>query len=80
MTLTVRLPDRLERELVDYCTTYRVTKTEAVKRALEDMLKPAGAGNPNLDHPYIGCDKGNGSDVSGNIKRLLRGRFRARRR
>ena len=76
MTLTVRLPDKLEQELAAYCTTYRLTKSEAVKRALEDLLKPAAPGKSALDHPFIGCDKGDGTDVSGNIKHLLRERFR----
>jgi hypothetical protein len=76
MTLTVRLPDKLEQELTAYCTTYSVTRSEAVKRALEDLLRPAARGKSTLDHPFIGCDKGDGSDVSGNIKRVLRERFR----
>ncbi len=80
MTLTVRLSDKLEQELAEYCVIYRVTRSEAVKRALEDLLKPEAPGKANLDHPYIGCDKGDGSDVSGNIKRLLRARFRKSRR
>jgi len=80
MTLTVRLPDKLEQELAAYCTTYRVTRSEAVKRALEDLLKPAAAGKSALDHPFIGCDPGDGTDVSGNIKRVLRERFRKTRR
>jgi Arc/MetJ-type ribon-helix-helix transcriptional regulator len=79
MTLTVRLPDKLEQQLAEYCTTYRVSRSEAVKRALTDMLKPP-AGQSRVDHPFIGCDKGDGSDVSGNIKRLLRDRFRNNRR
>ncbi len=76
MALTVRLPDRLEQQLAEYCTTYRVTRSEAVKRALEDLLRPAAPGKANLEHPFIGCDKGDGSDVSGNIKTALRARFR----
>ena len=80
MTLTVRLPDRLEQDLVEYCTTYRVTRSEAVKRALADMLKPAAPGATRHAHPFIGCDKGDGMDVSGNIKQLLRERFRKNRR
>ena len=76
MTLTVRLPDRLEQQLAEYCATYRVTRSEAVKRALEDLLKPPAPGKSNLDHPFIGCDKGDGTDVSGNIKAALRARFR----
>ena len=77
MTLTVRLPDRLEQQLAEYCTTYRVTRSEAVKRALEDLLKPLAPGKSGLDHPFIGCEKRPG-DVSSNVKRLLRERFRGR--
>jgi len=80
MTLTVRLPDRLEQKLAEYCATYRITRSEAVKHALEDLLKPPAPGASALDHPFIGCDKGDGSDVSGNIKRRLRERFRKSRR
>ena len=80
MTLTVRLPDKLEQELAKYCVTYRVSKSEAVKRALEDLLKPATPAESRADHPFVGCDKGDGSDLSGSIKRLLRERFRKTRR
>ncbi len=80
MTLTVRLPDKLEQQLAEYCTTYRVTRSEAVKRALQDLLKPQTPDQSRVDHPFIGGDKGDGSDVSGNIKRLLRERFRKNRR
>ena len=76
MTLTVRLPDRLEQQLAEYCATYRVSRSEAVKRALADLLEPAAPGKSSLDHPFIGGDKGDGSDVSGNIKAALRARFR----
>ena len=80
MTLTVRLPDKLEQQLAEYCTTYRVTRSEAVKRALQDLLKPQTPDQSRVDHPFIGGDKGDGADVSGNIKRLLRERFRKNRR
>ncbi len=80
MTLTVRLPDKLEQQLAEYCVTYGVTRSEAVKRALEDLLRPAKPGEAALDHPFIGVDKGDGSDVSGNIKAALRARFRKSRR
>jgi hypothetical protein len=76
MTLTVRLPERLEQKLAEYCTTYRVTKSEAVKHALEDLLETSAPGKSDVDHPFIGADKGDGSDVSGNIKTALRARFR----
>lgn len=78
MTLTVRLPPRVEQDLAEYCTRQRVTKSEAVKLALERLLRATGAAPSR--HPYIGGDKGDGSDVSGNVKAALRARFRARRR
>ncbi len=75
MTLTVRLPTRVEQELAEYCATHGVSKSDAVKQALEGMLRPGDA-KPALNHPFIGGDKGDGSDVSGNIKAALRARFR----
>ena len=80
MTLTVRLPDRLEQQLAEYCTTYRVSRSEAVKRALQDLLQPPAPGQSTIEHPFVGCDQGDGSDVSGNIKAALRARLRKRRR
>ena len=80
MTLTVRLPERIEQELAEYCVKRRLTKSEAVKRALEELLRRHAAGVPASDHPFIGGDKGDGSDVSGNIKAALRARFRKRGR
>ena len=78
MTLTVRLPLRVEQDLAEYCVKRRVTKSQAVKLALEELLR-----SPPDDvqrHPFIGGDKGDGSDVSGNIKAALRARFRRRSR
>lgn len=80
MTLTVRLPDKLEQKLAEYCVTHSVSKSEAVKRALEELLDPGSPGKFDVDHPFIGCDRGDGSDVSGNIKAALRARFRNKRR
>ena len=79
MTLTVRLPSRVEQELADYCVTHGVSKSDAVKQALKDMLRPSADGASSMDHPFIGADKGDGSDVSGNIKSALRARFRKAR-
>ena len=79
MTLTVRLPSRVEQELADYCVTHGVSKSDAVKQALQDMLRPSADGASSVDHPFIGTDNGDGSDVSGNIKSALRARFRKAR-
>lgn len=77
MTLTVRLPNRIEQELAEYCVKRRLTKSEAVKQALEDLLHAAAGGDDDLRHPFIGGDKGDGSDISGNVKTALRARFRS---
>ncbi len=77
MTLTVRLPQRVEQDLAEYCVKRRITKSEAVKQALEELLRMP---DPGTRHPFIGGDKGAGSDVSGNIKAALRARFRRRSR
>lgn len=79
MTLTVRLPDHIEEELAKYCVKRRITKSRAVKQALEEMLRPAGD-DARASHPFIGGDQGDGSDVSGTIKTALRARFRRRNR
>lgn len=80
MTLTVRLPLRVEQDLAEYCVKRRITKSEAVKQALEELLRPRETEARVLGHPFIGGDKGDGSDVSGNIKATLRARFRGRSR
>lgn len=80
MTLTVRLPPRIEQELAEYCVKRRVTKSEAVKQALEELLRGSDTRGQSASHPFIGGDKGDGSDVSGNIKAALRTRFRRRAR
>lgn len=77
MTLTVRLPPRVEQELAEYCAKRRLSKSEAVKLALEELLRASGELRSSR-HPFIGGDKGDGSDVSGNIKAALRARFRRR--
>ena len=80
MTLTVRLSPHVEQELAEYCVKRRLTKSEAVKLALEELLRSPGAGAHASHHPFIGGDKGDGSDVSGSIKAALRARFRRRSR
>jgi len=77
MTLTVRLPDRVEQGLAEYCVTHGVTKSEAVKRALEELLQASAKGKAGLSHPFIGSDTTSG-DVARHAKRLMRERFRGK--
>jgi hypothetical protein len=82
MTLTVRLPPRVEEELKRYCVTRKLTKSQVVKEALEQLL----ARSVDAPTPYELGAKGFGSDttaprdVARNTKRLLRERFRAKAR
>jgi len=72
MTLSVRLPNRVEEELAEYCAKHRVSKSEAVKRALEQMLSKA-TDKPAMDayaRKFAGSDKRPG-DVARHTKRLL---------
>lgn len=84
MAISVRLPPRVEQKLADYCVSHKVTKSEAVKRALEQMLE-ASTGKPS---PYeLGREffernlrTAPKSDVARHTKRLLIEHFRGTRR
>ena len=79
MTLTVRLPDRVEQELAEYCVKNHVTKSEAVKRALEHLFDRSGSPSNvyKSSAGFRGSDTTSG-DVARHSKRLLRERFRGR--
>ena len=84
MPISVRLPPRVEQKLADYCVSHKVTKTEAVKRALEKMLE-SKSGDPS---PYeLGKEFFERNlrtrptrDVARHTKQLLIERFRGKRR
>ena len=72
MTLSVRIPVKVEQELVEYCVKHRMTKSEAVKQALEHMLSKT-TDKPAMDayaKKFGGSDKRTG-DVARHTKRLL---------
>jgi predicted DNA-binding protein len=79
MTLSVRIPDKVEQELAEYCVKHRLTKSEAVKQALEKLLDESGT-PPNAykaSAKYRGHDKRPG-DIARHTKRLLHEHFRNR--
>jgi len=80
MTLTVRLPPRVEEELKRYCLARRMTKSEAVKQALDRLLaqSPSEPSAYDLGKAGFGADRSAGREVARNTKRLLRERFRAK--
>ncbi len=73
MPISVRLPPRVEQKLADYCVDKKVTKSEAVKRALEQLLDPKMV--PLSQDPFfsklLGSDPRPG-DIAQHTKRLLR--------
>ena len=84
MPISVRLPLRIEQKLSDYCVSHKLTRSEAVKQALERMLDTA----TGESSPYeIGRDIFEShervkptEDLASRSKRLLRERFRGKRR
>jgi Arc/MetJ-type ribon-helix-helix transcriptional regulator len=84
MPVSVRLPLRVEQKLADYCVSHKVTRSEAIKRALEQMLEA----NVERPSPYeLGREYFERNlrtkptrDVARHTKRLLIERFRGRRR
>ncbi|OGA26732.1 MAG: hypothetical protein A3I01_02775 [Betaproteobacteria bacterium RIFCSPLOWO2_02_FULL_65_24] len=79
MPLSVRLPPRVEQKLADYCVSHKVSKSEAVKRALEQMIEQSAgeASAYELGKRFMGSDRRPG-DVARRTKQLLRERFRAK--
>jgi hypothetical protein len=80
MPVSVRLPPRVEQELARYCTSHKVTKSEAVKRALEELFARA----PDAPSAYRGSAKFRGSDktpgdAARRSQRILRERFAGKR-
>jgi len=78
MTVSVRLPEATERRLTAYCRAHRLSKSEAVKKALELLLTDAN----QQPTPYelgaggFGADQTHTGDIARQSKRLLRERFR----
>jgi hypothetical protein len=82
MPLSVRIPARVEQELADYCVKNGVSKSDAVKEALEQFLSGEGAERSpyELLKDLIGPerDEAASEDVARRAKKLLRERFRPR--
>ena len=81
MTLTVRLPDRMEQQLAQYCVKRRITRSEAVKQALESLFQGEGSkpGAYELGRDLFGphTDVAAREDVALHSTALLREHFRA---
>lgn len=73
MPISVRLPPGVEQKLAAYCVSHKVTKSEAVKRALEELFgrKPVPLSEDPFARKFMGSDTRPG-DVARHTKRLLR--------
>ena len=78
MPLTVRLPPHVEQELKAYCVARRITKSDAVKEALDRLLsESAGQAIPyELGKEGFGADDTRRGDIARKTKRLIKERFR----
>ena len=79
MPISVRLPPRVEQELAEYCSSNNLTKSEAVKRALQQLFAQAPSTTTayRASEKFRGVDKTPG-DVARRSKRILRDHFRGR--
>lgn len=77
MNLSIDLPKTLEERLTAYCALQGISRSEAIKRALNKLF------NENLPTAYdlganeFGADQTHSGDIARNSKHLLRERFRA---
>jgi len=82
MPLTVRLPPKVEQKLTQYCVTHRVTKSDAVKQALQRLLSET-TNQPapfDLGKDGFGADDTPVGDIARNTKRLIKERYRGKTR
>jgi Arc/MetJ-type ribon-helix-helix transcriptional regulator len=84
MPVSVRLPPRVEQKLADYCASHKVTKSEAIKRALEKLLEASGSEASPFDLGRELFERNlrtkPSRDVARHSKRLLIEHFRGKRR
>ena len=78
MTISVRLPESTERRLVAYCKAHRISKSEAVKEALNLLLtdKAYELTPYELGQAGFGADKTHSGNIARRTKMLLRDKFR----
>jgi hypothetical protein len=78
MTLSVRIPDKVEQELAQYCGKHRISKSRAVKLALDQFLAAPERTPYELGKEFFSAhtDEKPDAEIARHTKRLLRERFR----
>ncbi len=80
MAISVRLPESIERQLLAYCQSHRISKSQAVKEAL-DLFLADKAHSPTpyeLGESGFGADKAHTGSIARQSKTLLRNKFRGK--
>ena len=78
MPISVRLSPRVEQQLADYRAHAKLSKSEAIKRALERLFEQEAVPAANsAARRFIGSDKRAG-DGARDSERLLRDHFRGK--
>jgi hypothetical protein len=80
MAISVRLPPRVEQKLAEYCADHKLTKSEAVKAALERLFAQSD-GSPQAYRDsalFRGSDKRPGY-VALHSERILQEHFRKKK-
>jgi hypothetical protein len=84
MPISVRLSPRVEQKLADYCVSHKVTRSEAIRRALEQLLGDGQAQPSPFDLGREFFERNLRTrptrDVARNSKRILLEHFRGKRR
>lgn len=84
MPISVRLPPKVEQKLAEYCVSHKVSRSEAIKRALAAMLEDRGgeASPYELGREFFERNLRTKptEDVARHTKRLLIEHFRGKRK
>lgn len=77
MATIIRLPDSTKTMLSEYCKAQGISKSEAVRRALDSFLNTVTEPTPyQLGQDGFGADQTHSGDIARHSKRLLREKFR----
>lgn len=83
MTLTVKLPPELERDLTLHCETEGLTKSEVVTRLVKqylDLQRPIKTAHElAVKHGLIGCFKSGRTDIARRHSQIIKAKLRAKR-
>ena len=84
MPISVRLPPKVEQKLAEYCVSHKVSKSEAIKRALASMLEESSAKASPYDLGREFFERNlrtkPSEDIARHTKRLLIEHFRGKRK